>query len=226
MDSTKRSLMSIHIPLRSAGRRGLFSTAALRAFSMCALMLLGASCRTVEPARVPFSATAVRLDLTFVRQEARFDCGLASISALCRYWEIAIPSAEREALAERAAEQGGLSGAELQKTLEQLGLEVYLFQGSLDRTATGLYAHIDSKRPPLIMSSGDSTEPHYEILIGYDEPLGSLILLDPVRGELLVPVTEFERDWSRCKRFTLLASRRPGVPTAHADGALSAVARH
>ncbi len=185
---------------------------------LCVLPVLGAGCRTAEPATVPFSATAVRLELPFVRQEAAHDCGLASISALCRYWQVAIPSEERAALAGRAAESGGLSGAELKTTLERRGLEVYLFQGSLDRTVTGVYAHVDSGRPPLVMLSGEGTNRHYEIVLGYDEPRGQLILLDPVRGEVVLSAATFESDWARCKRFTLLASRGSEVQVAGQRG--------
>ncbi len=32
-------------------------------------------------------------------------------------------------------------------------------------------------------------------------------LVDPMKGELLVPMPVFEREWARCQRFTLLASR-------------------
>jgi hypothetical protein len=178
-----------------------------RALVVGALSFLGASCRSTEPTTVPYSPTAVRLELPFVRQEAENDCGLASVSALCRYWHVAIPDAEFDALAQRADEAGGLAGGELQATLERLGFEVYLFQGSLDRSTTGLYGHVDTRRPPLVMLATEGNEPHYEIVLGYDEPRAGLILLDPVRGEVLVSTADFERDWARCNRFTLLASR-------------------
>jgi ABC-type bacteriocin/lantibiotic exporter with double-glycine peptidase domain len=178
-----------------------------RALVLSTLLLLGAGCRSAPPTKVPYSATAVRLELPFVRQESTNDCGLASISALCRYWQVALPSEERASLTRRAAETGGLSGGELQTTLERLGFEVYLFQGRLDRSATGLYKHVDSGRPPLVMLSGEGNGPHYEILLGYDEPRGNVILLDPVRGEVLLTTANFEQVWARCNHFTLLASR-------------------
>jgi hypothetical protein len=91
--------------------------------------------------------------------------------------------------------------------LERIGFEVYLFPGTLDRTATGVLAHVDSRRPPLVMLSSEGSKPHYEIVLGYDEPRGHLILLDPVQGEVVLSVSRFERDWARCQRFTLLATR-------------------
>jgi len=44
------------------------------------------------------SECAVRLDLPLVKQDALYDCGLASISALCQYWGVEIPPEESAAL--------------------------------------------------------------------------------------------------------------------------------
>jgi hypothetical protein len=64
------------------------------------------------------------------------------------------------------------------------------------------------------MVSADGTGHHYELLLGYDEPRANLILLDPMKGEILVPIVVFERNWERCQRFTLLACREPAAPAA------------
>jgi ABC-type bacteriocin/lantibiotic exporter with double-glycine peptidase domain len=172
------------------------------------LLALACACASAGKPPPPLSESAVRLDLPLVRQDALYDCGLASISALCQYWGVAIPDAERAELARTAQERSGLSGDELRTALEQLGLETYLFRGSLDRTPTGLYGHVDAGRPPLVMLSADGSAHHYGLVLGYDEERGNLILLDPRKGEVLMPVALFERNWERCQRFTLLASRR------------------
>jgi ABC-type bacteriocin/lantibiotic exporter with double-glycine peptidase domain len=156
----------------------------------------------------------VRLDLPLVRQDALYDCGLASISALCKYWGLDMPADERAALALTAENNAGLSGSDLSTALEELGLEVFLFQGTLDRTATGIYGQVDAGRPPLVMLSPDGTRHHYGLVLGYDEPRGNLILLDPTRGEILVNVAIFDRNWARCQRFTLLACVREGAQVA------------
>jgi hypothetical protein len=62
------------------------------------------------------------------------------------------------------------------------------------------------------MLSTDGTAHHYALVLGYDEPRGNLILLDPLKGELLVPMPVFERDWARCQHFTLLVSRSGKAP--------------
>ena len=182
----------------------------------CALAGAVLGCRSVELDPAELSDGAVVLDLPVVRQDELHACGLASVAALCRYWGVEIPAAEREDLARRAEEQRGLSGSELCAALERAGLETFLFQGSLDRSLTGLYTHVDEGRPLIVMLSpfADEAPPegpanHYCLVLGYDEPRGNLVLLDPAQGEVLSPLDTFERDWAACRRFTLLACR-PG----------------
>jgi hypothetical protein len=172
------------------------------------LVLAAAGCRAQAPHLLrpeALSQEAVMLDLPIVPQDSLYTCGLASISALCQYWRIEIPTPERDDIVQRAKREKGLSGRDLRATLDRLGMDVFLFQGSLDRTPTGLYHHVDQGRPPLVMISPDSSGFHYCLVLGYDEPRGNLILLDPARGQVLTPITAFDRDWARCQRFTLLA---------------------
>jgi ABC-type bacteriocin/lantibiotic exporter with double-glycine peptidase domain len=190
------------------------ATAWIYAIALSSLCITGAGCRTVTSPQAPLSESAVRLDLPLVRQDALYDCGLASISALCQYWGVAIPAEERVALARTAADNAGLSGDELRTALEQLGLEVYLFRGGLDRSPTGLYGQVDAGRPPLVMLSADGAAHHYGLVLGYDEPRGNLIVLDPMKGEILVSAAVFDRNWARCQRFTLLACRAADVQVA------------
>ena len=169
-----------------------------------ALAALLAGCRA-QTERVELSDRAVVLELPFVRQDELYECGLASISALCQYWGVAIPDPDRAELAAMAVEREGLSGAELRAALERLGLEVFLFEGALDHSPTGLYAHVDKGRPPIVMLARGRGEHHYCLFLGYDEPRGNVLLLDPVRGSVMLPAPAFERDWVQARRFTLLA---------------------
>ncbi len=171
--------------------------------------LAGAGCAGAPPRAAPLSSQAVRLDLPLVRQDALYDCGLASLSALCAYWDVELSEDRRAELAAMAEHEEGLSGAELRAALLELGLEVYLFSGSLDRAVTGLYSHVDAGRPPLVMLSPDGRNQHYGLVLGYDPTRGALIVLDPSKGEVLADNATFERDWARCDNFTLLACRPP-----------------
>jgi len=155
------------------------------------------------------SPEAVVLDVPLVRQDELFECGLVSLSALCQYYHVTLPPDRRAALATTALESEGLSGAELRSALDELGLESYIFAGTLDRTPTGLYTQLDAGRPPIVLVSRDGENHHYCLVLGYDEPKDNVFLLDPLEGPILVPLAKFTREWDRSRRFTLLAIPRP-----------------
>ena len=174
------------------------------ALGVLALLLGVGACRAPsEPSLL--SESAVTLDLPLVRQDELHECGLSAISALCQYWNVSIPPALRAELAQKAADEKGLSGAELRDALDQLGMETFLFHGTLDREETGIYRHVDAGRPLIVMLSIEGGSNHYCLILGYDEPRRTIALLDPARGEVLRPVEVFERTWDGCSRFTLLA---------------------
>jgi len=173
------------------------------------LLALGA-CRSANPEAPMLSESAVTLDLPLVRQDELHECGLSAIAALCQYWSREIPAELRADLAKRAKEEEGLSGGELRSALEAVGLETFLFRGTLDRSDTGLYKHVDAGRPLLVMFSIDEEHNHYGLVLGYDEPRKTLVLLDPARGEVLRRIEVFEKSWKDCNQFTLLAVPKSG----------------
>jgi ABC-type bacteriocin/lantibiotic exporter with double-glycine peptidase domain len=174
--------------------------------SATAWLLLAAACASPTTHRAQMlSDEAVTLDMPFVAQDALHECGLVSISALCQYWNVAIPPRERARLAQLAKTEAGLSGGELQSALDGLGFETFLFRGTLDRGPTGALTHVDAGRPLLVMIAPEPDKRHYVLFLGYDEPGREVCLLDPVRGRVIVPYEIFEHTWSGCDRFTLLA---------------------
>lgn len=186
------------------------------ALLLAALAPLALGCRTRPPV---LSDEAVVLELPVVRQDELWECGLVSITALTSYYGIEMPAERRAGLAETAAEGEGLSGAELRAALEPLGLEVFVFPGTLDGGPAGLYGHVDRGRPPLVMLSSDGSAHHYCLVLGYDPPRGHVVLLDPRRGRVVLPEEVFERSWERSSRFTLLAvPLETGSGTVHAGG--------
>jgi ABC-type bacteriocin/lantibiotic exporter with double-glycine peptidase domain len=169
-------------------------------------VLLVAGCQAAPSRPELVSEQAVLLELPLVRQDELYECGLASLSALCQYHGVSIPQAERERLVRLAAERAGLSGGELREALQSLGLEVYIFPGTLDRQETGLFHHIDAGRPLLVMTEERWSSPHYTLVTGYDQPLGNVHVLDPRRGQVVWPLAAFEQIWARSQHFTLLAT--------------------
>lgn len=176
--------------------------------------ILAGGCATSAPvARAALSSEAKVLDLPFLEQDEMYACGLVSVQVLCSYWNVPIDPAERARLSRIADEEEGITGGELRASLEGLGFETYLFHGTLDHDATGLFRHVDESRPPLVMLTPESDRRHYVLVIGYDEPERNICLLDPVRGRVIVPYETFEKSWAGCERFTLLAVPRPSDET-------------
>ena len=151
------------------------------------------------------SPAAIVLPVPVVQQDELYECGLVSLSSLCQYHRVTIPPSVREALVKTAAEREGLSGAELRAALEELGLEVLIFPGTLDHSVTGLYRHVDEGRPLLVMTEEPFSSPHYCLFAGYDPARDTVYLLDPRRGPVVWPVATFAANWARAQNFTLLA---------------------
>lgn len=184
-------------------------TATRTSFARLAPLLLAFSAGCATPsARTAISADARILELPFLEQNEMYACGLASVQALCSYWNVSIDPAEEARLAQLANAEQGLSGAELRAALEGLGFETFLFHGALNRSATGLFEHVDKQRPALVMLAPTSEARHYVLFIGYDATERNVCVLDPVRGRVLLPYETFEAQWEPCERFTLLAVPR------------------
>jgi ABC-type bacteriocin/lantibiotic exporter with double-glycine peptidase domain len=124
---------------------------------------------------------------------------------LCRYHGVDLPEAKKQELRDLAKKKEGVSGAELKAVLESLGFEVFIFKGALDRSPTGLYHHLDRERPVLVMTSRDGKGFHYQVLMGYDEERGNLILYDQKRGTVLSAKPDFAKHWASANCFALLA---------------------
>jgi len=46
---------------------------------------------------------------------------------------------------------------------------------------------------------------HYVLAVGYDEGTDAIVLLDPVRGEIAMPLINFRKVWKKVGNFTMLA---------------------
>ncbi len=114
---------------------------------------------------------------------------------------------ERASLRKAERTRPGLK--ELRAVLEKHGMEVFIFPGALDRSPSGLYHHIDHGRPLVVMTEEGGDRFHYSLVLGYDEPLENILLLDPYRGRILLPASVFDRRWAKGERFTLLSVPAP-----------------
>jgi ABC-type bacteriocin/lantibiotic exporter with double-glycine peptidase domain len=175
--------------------------------ALCALAFASLAGCALGRAPQPLVLTpqTVLLEVPEVPQEEAKECGLASLATLAGYHGVAIPPDARARLATIARERDGLSGGELREVLREIGLETFLFQGTLDWQATGLYHQIDRGRPPLVMISPDGDTAHACLFTGYDPSTRQVFLYDPLRGHVGLAEADFADLWERALRFTLLA---------------------
>jgi len=181
--------------------RGRIAGAAL----LLTFSLLSLSCATSSGMRA-LSGEAVLLDLPIVRQNSPNLCGLAALEMLTRYYNIPLTAERATGLKEEAKKEKGIRGSTLKRVLTEQGYFVAVFSGTLDRKTSGLYRHLDLRRPLIVMVEGDGRDKnHYVLAVGYDEGTQAIVLLDPVRGEIAMPLVNFRKVWGKVDNFTLLA---------------------
>ena len=181
-----------------------FAPAACAVAVVCAVAALLPACAAPYEAPRVLTEDAVVLPLPVVEQDKLYECGLVSLSSLCHYYRVDVPDDLRDALIKLALDRHGLSGEEVSNALHTLGMEVWIFEGALDRSPTGLLRQVDEGRPVLVMT-GEEDDRHYVLFIGYDEVPGNVCVLDPLRGQVVWPMSTFDRIWSQARRFSLLA---------------------
>lgn len=174
---------------------------------LCALVLAGAACRTVPrtASELPRTAHTVLIEVPPTEKDELYACGLASVEKLCAHYGIEIPPEERQRLVRLVREGGGLTGLELRDALRGLGLDAFLVHGTLDRTSTGLYHHVDSGRPALVRLVRDHGE-RFCLFTGYDESAGTVYVEDPELGAERLAKQDFVTLWEGARWFTLIAA--------------------
>ena len=172
---------------------------------LLSLSLLSLSCATTSGMKT-LSDQAVLLDLPVVRQTAPNLCGEVALEMLTRYYNVLLTPDQEARLKKEANQEKGIPGSTLKQVLEAQGYFVAVFSGTLDRKVSGLYRHLDLKRPLIVMIEGNGPDKnHYVLAVGYDEGTNTIVLLDPVRGELAMPLINFKKVWDKVDDFTMLA---------------------
>lgn len=174
-------------------------------FLLPALSLLAFGCATNTGMRT-LSDQAVLLDLPVVHQTSPNLCGEVAAEMLTRYYNVLLTDQQEKDLKKQAVKEKGITGSTLKEVLEEQGYFVAVFSGTLDREESGLYRHLDLRRPLIVMIEGNGPDKnHYVLAVGYDEGTNAIVLLDPVRGEIAMPLVNFKKVWARVNNFTLLA---------------------
>lgn len=146
------------------------------------------------------------MDLPVVRQTAPNLCGEVALEMLTRYYNVLLTPEQEDRLTKEANQKEGITGATLKEVLEEQGYFAAVFSGTLTRQVSGLYHHLDLRRPLIVMIEGAGPDKnHYVLAVGYDENTNNIVLLDPVRGEVAMSVINFKKAWGKVNNFTLLA---------------------
>jgi predicted double-glycine peptidase len=151
------------------------------------------------------------LDVPFVTQ-ARNGCGPACVSMVMKYW-----AASTHRLPDAAAEESsirremlvpgseGASPAEVVRYLTDHGFRAYAFHGEW----ADLEHHLSRGRPLIVGVGQGSDRFHYLVAAGIDNARGILLANDPALRKLRkLRRGDFEKAWSRCRFWTLLALPR------------------
>jgi ABC-type bacteriocin/lantibiotic exporter with double-glycine peptidase domain len=149
---------------------------------------------------------SVVIDVKFVPQHGANTCGIAVMEMLSGYYNKPIEATHLENLARVANTENGLTGFRIKEFLAGENYFSAIFPGTLNHEISGLYRHLDSRRPLIVMLGVKNRYPyHYVMVIGYNETQRIIVLLDPERGQSIVSEEYFIESWQNANRFMLVA---------------------
>jgi ABC-type bacteriocin/lantibiotic exporter with double-glycine peptidase domain len=164
--------------------------------SMLWLLSLGLAQSAVTSAAL--QRPAVRLDVPVVKQPYNL-CLAASVSMVLKYWGIEITP---EAIgAQVPVYQGGTTGDEMRRVVEQIGLQGFLIQPAFD----DLLLHLEKRRPVIVQLPSGPTGRHAVVLVGIDPSAERMWINDPADGRArALTYAEFRAQWDEARRWTFL----------------------
>jgi ABC-type bacteriocin/lantibiotic exporter with double-glycine peptidase domain len=150
---------------------------------------------------------AAVLPVPHVRQEHEQSCGWAVASMLLQYYDQPVGEEDRERLLREPESADGVTGRMLKELLERNGLRACIFAGgSLDEEGPrGVSYHLERGWPLVVMLSPEGSRRHYVVVTGLDERSGLVVMVDPVKGNVVCRKQVFEKLWELGNSFTLLA---------------------
>ncbi len=150
----------------------------------------------------------ISLDVPYVEQVGN-GCGPACISMVMKYWA-SIRKVEPAAAADEPTIRmtlnsrgpAGTLASDMSRYFAAHGFRAYTFAGNW----SDLEHHLAQGRPLIVgVEQGPDTF-HYMVVAGIDSGRGIVLVNDPARRKLrMLKRAGFERAWSRCHSWTLLA---------------------
>jgi len=144
-----------------------------------------------------------------IRQQEMTDCGAAALAMVLSYWNIhaTLEDVGREC---PTIPEKGIRAKDLRDYARAYGLRSYLVHGCWEDLQNELgLGH------PLIVGLvkpwGDSIITHYEVVVGVNPELDSVVMIDPSRGWCQTTKTAFCREWDLAGYLTLVFFREDPV---------------
>ena len=148
-------------------------------------------------------------DVPWFRQAGPAGCARAAAASLASYYGQPLSEAARGLLGAEEASDGSVSAGTLKRALESSGYVVSVFSGTWGAGPESVLEPLRTGRPLLVLLGRGVG--HFIVLTGFDGERGTISVVDPLRGPLNMERGEFERQWARARRVTLLAIP-PAVP--------------
>ena len=153
------------------------------------------------------------IDVPFVAQP-REGCGAASLSMVMQYWaakegKSATPDADVARIQKElySKRERGIPARQMGEYLRQHGFEAIAFPGKW----SDIEEQIAKGRPLIVaLRPEGQSELHYVVIDGIDSVHGLVTMNDPaVRKLLNEERSQFEKEWSATRNWTLLAAPAP-----------------
>lgn len=176
----------------------------------CLVFLALGGCGFLDTGRAlreaKLSPSAVVLAVPVVLQDDQYDCGVSALSMVLAYYGHPSDKSKAASLRDKAAQEQGLKGADLEDYLKAEGMDTALFEGELNYGLHGIYYHLNRGRPLVVAMNISGEDNHFVLVTGYDPENDWILIQDPQRGALVCVSGQFEYAWNRAKHFTLLAT--------------------
>jgi len=192
----------------------------LAAGACAAALALPGGCGPRTAFRPPAAGRDPALRLIRLRHVAQTDeigCGPAALAMVAGHWK-AGPSAADIVRGMGAGGGADVSAGELRDYAKGLGFEARL----VSWTMGALVRSVGLGRPVIVARTVEG-QGHFEVVVGYHETRGYLVIDDPAGGLYRIRREEFERDWSApgVRRLALIvapaARRSKGWPAGAAS---------
>jgi hypothetical protein len=141
------------------------------------------------------------LDVPYLTQTQQL-CGGAAVAMVLRYWG-ARDVLPQDFVSLVEPSEGGIRTSALTDAVVRRGWQVVSANQQADTSAAWLAAEIDKGRPVIALVEVSPGTYHYVVVVGVTA--GEVVYHDPARAPFrVVPVGEFDRQWSSANRWTLV----------------------